>query len=141
MTQRQMDAAYWALRIGLGGTAFVAGLDKFTERLTDWDEYLSPVVEERSPVSARNFMRGVGVVEMAVGAAILSGRTKVGGYIAGAWLLGIAANLVLGQDYYDIAVRDVNMAIGAFTLAQFDERAQAFGTRRLPIEDVIERAA
>jgi hypothetical protein len=142
MTSGQLKGAYWALRVGLGGTAFVAGLDKFTEVLADWDEYLSPVVEERSPVSKRNFMRGVGVIEMVVGATILSGRTKLGGYVAGAWLLGIAANLCLGQDYYDIAVRDVNMALGAFTLAQFDERAQIGGRRaEVDDEDLIERAA
>jgi uncharacterized membrane protein YphA (DoxX/SURF4 family) len=141
MTQRQLDAAYWALRIGLGGTAFVAGLDKFTDVLADWDEYLSPVVAERSPVSTRNFMRGVGVIEMIVGATVLSGRTKLGGYVTGAWLLGIAANLVLGQDYYDIAVRDVNMAIGAFTLAQLDERRKAWASSDLDADDVIERAA
>jgi len=141
MTQRQMDAAYWALSIGLGGTAFVAGLDKFTERLADWDEYLSPAVEERSPVSARNFMRGVGVIEMIVGATILSGRTKIGGYVAGAWLLGIAANLISGRDYYDIAARDVNMALGAFTLAQFDERRKAWSLSSEKEQDLGERAA
>lgn len=141
MTNRQMDAAYWALRVGLGGTAFAAGLDKFTELLADWDEYLSPVVAERSPVSPRNFMRGVGVIEMIVGATILSGRTKLGGYVAGAWLLGIAANLVLDQDYYDIAVRDVNIALGAFTLAQLDERRKAFARTEVTEDEVIERAA
>jgi uncharacterized membrane protein YphA (DoxX/SURF4 family) len=141
MTNRQMDAAYWALRVGLGGTSFAAGLDKFTNMLADWDQYLSPVVAERSPVSPRNFMRGVGVVEMAVGAAILSGRTKLGGYVAGAWLLGIAANLVLGQDYYDIAVRDVNIALGAFTMAQFDERRIAWARARALDEETVERAA
>jgi uncharacterized membrane protein YphA (DoxX/SURF4 family) len=141
MTDRQLNGSYWALRVALGGTAFVAGLDKFTNLLTDWDQYLSPVVEERSPVSGRNFMRGVGVVEMAVGAVILSGRTKVGGWVAGAWLLGIAANLVLGQDYYDIAVRDVNMAVGAFSLAQFEERGQVWGRTRATDEGIVERAA
>lgn len=141
MTKRQLDAAYWALRVGLGGTAFVAGLDKFTEVLADWDEYLSPVVQERSPVSTRNLMRAIGVVEMAVGATILSGRTKLGGYVAGAWLLGIAANLVLDQDYYDVAVRDVNMAIGAFTLAQLDERRVAWAGQREYDDELVERAA
>lgn len=141
MTNRQLDAAYWALRVGLGGTAFAAGLDKFTELLADWDEYLSPAVAERSPVSPRNFMRGVGFIEMVVGAAILSGHTKLGGYVAGAWLLGIAANLVLDQDYYDIAVRDVNMALAAFTLAQFDERRKLLGQTADFDDEFVERAA
>lgn len=140
MTSRQLDAAYWALRVGLGGTAFAAGLDKFTELLADWDEYLSPAVAERSPVSPRNFMRGVGVIEMAVGTAILSGHTKLGGYVAGGWLLGIAANLVLDQDYYDIAVRDVNIALAAFTLAQFDERRKLLAGSE-DMDETVERAA
>src|SRR5512142_144412 len=110
MFDRRLESAFWALRFALGGTAFAAGLDKFTNLLTDWDKYLSPAVAGSLPVSARNFMRAVGIIEMAVGAGILSGRTRLGGYVAGAWLAGIAANLVIEQDWYDIAARDVNMA-------------------------------
>jgi uncharacterized membrane protein YphA (DoxX/SURF4 family) len=106
-----------ALRFTLGGTAFVAGLDKFFNLLTDWEQYISPVARENLPMKDHDFMRIVGVVEMAVGGLILSGRDRVGGYAAAAWLLAIAANLLANGDY-DIAVRDVNMAVAAAALAE-----------------------
>lgn len=112
-----LDDVYWLLRSGLGATAFLAGLDKFTNLLTDWEKYLAPQVEERLPVSGRTFMRAVGVIEMAVGLGILTQKPKLAGYTASAWLLGIAADLVLNGDY-DIAVRDVNMAVAAYALAR-----------------------
>jgi len=105
------------LRFVIGGTAVAAGADKFFNLLTDWEQYLSPVARRRIPMEPENFMRLVGVIEMAVGGTILAGRSRVGGYIAGAWLLGIAANLIANRDY-DIAARDVNMAVGAFALAR-----------------------
>lgn len=128
------ELAHDALRYTLGGTAFVAGLDKFTNLLTDWDRYLSPLVRERLPISDRNFMRLTGIVEMAVGAAILKGKTRAGGYIASAWLLGISANLISTGKYFDIAARDVNMAVAAFALARLSPGAR----RRQQPEDEIE---
>lgn len=105
------------LRWTLGVTAVVAGFDKFTNLLTDWEKYLDPQVERNLPFEGRNFMRLVGIVEMLVGALVLSGHSKLGGYIASAWLLAIAGNLILGGEYLDVAARDVNMAIGALTVA------------------------
>src|SRR5437868_11836143 len=76
-----------ALQIGLGSAAFLAGLDKFTNLLADWEKYLNPRAEEILPVSGKTFMRIVGVIEMAVGLGVLSGRfTKASSYIASAWL-------------------------------------------------------
>jgi hypothetical protein len=66
-------------------------------------------------------MHVVGVIEMVVGLAILGGLTELGGYVAGAWLLLIAATLVASGRYLDVAVRDVEMAIAAFTLARLTE--------------------
>jgi len=106
-----------ALRFALGGTAFVAGLDKFFNKLADWEQYISPVARENLPMNGRDFMRIAGIIEMAVGGLILSGRDRMGGYAAAAWLLAIAANLVANGDY-DIAVRDVNMAVAAAALAE-----------------------
>lgn len=116
---RRLNAAFWALRFGLGTTAIVAGADKFTNLLTNWEKYLAPEARKRLPVSKKAFMRTVGVIEMAVGVGILSPRSRLSSYAASAWLAGIAANLVLDRDY-DIAVRDLNMAISAFALAQLD---------------------
>jgi uncharacterized membrane protein YphA (DoxX/SURF4 family) len=121
------------LRFTLGATAFVAGADKFTNLLTDWEQYLAPLAERNLPMTSRDFMRVVGVIEMAVGALILSGRTRVGGYIASAWLLGISANLIATGEYFDVAARDVNMAAAAFALAELSR-----GRRRLSASDPAE---
>lgn len=121
-----LDSAWWALRIGLGLGPFLAGLDKFFNLLTDWGMYLSPLAERYLPVSGPVFMRTVGVVEMAVGLAILAGWTRIGGYVAAAWLVAIAGNLLSMGTFYDIAVRDVEIAIAAYTLARLGEaRAEA----------------
>jgi uncharacterized membrane protein YphA (DoxX/SURF4 family) len=112
-----LDDVYWALRVGLGGTAFLAGLDKFTNLLTDWEKYLAPQVSERLPFSGRKFMYAVGAIEMLVGIGILTKQTRLASYAASGWLLGIAADLILNGDY-DIAVRDINMALAAYALAR-----------------------
>lgn len=121
MTLERLTTPWWALRIGLGAAAFLAGLDKFFNLLADWPAYLSPLAAHVLPMSASSFMHIVGVIEMAVGGAILAGYTEVGGYIAAVWLAGIAINLVTTGGYFDIAVRDVAMAISAFTLARLTE--------------------
>lgn len=116
-----LNSAWWLLRIGLGLGPFLAGLDKFFNLLTDWELYLNPAVGELLPVSGAAFMRTVGVVEMAVGLAILAGWTRIGGYVAAVWLMAIAANLVSMGRFYDIAVRDVEIAFAAYTLARLSE--------------------
>src|SRR5947207_12522483 len=120
MTER-LTTPWWALRVALGGAAFLAGLDKFFNLLANWPAYLSPLAAGLLPMSATSFMHVIGSVEMAVGAVILTGYTRLGGYVAAAWLLGIAANLVTTGQYFDVAVRDVAMAIAAFTLARLTE--------------------
>jgi uncharacterized membrane protein YphA (DoxX/SURF4 family) len=112
---------WWTLRVGLGAAAFLAGLDKFFNLLADWPGYLSPVAAQLLPISPASFMHVVGIVEMAVGAAILAGLTQIGGYVAAAWLSCIAVNLVTTGRYFDVAVRDVVMAIAAFSLARLTE--------------------
>jgi len=80
--------------------------------------YLSPAATKIVPVSTATFMHAVGIVEVIAGLIVLSRWTKVGSYIVMAWLLAIAVNLVTTGMFYDLAVRDVEIAIGAFTLAQ-----------------------
>ena len=117
----RLTTPWWALRTGLGAAAFLAGLDKFFNLLADWPAYLSPIASHVLPMSASSFMHVIGIVEMVVGAAILAGITRLGGYVAAAWLVGIAVNLVTTGHYFDVAVRDVAMAIAAFTLARLTE--------------------
>jgi uncharacterized membrane protein YphA (DoxX/SURF4 family) len=117
----KLTSAWWALRVGLGLGAFLAGLDKFFNLLADWGTYLSPLIERLLPVSGETFMRAVGVIEMAVGLLILAGFARIGGYVLMAWLVGIAMSLVTTGRFFDVAVRDVVMALAAFTLARLTE--------------------
>jgi hypothetical protein len=117
----RLTTPWWALRAGLGAAAFLAGLDKFFNLLADWPGYLSPLVAHMLPLSPTSFMHVIGVVEMLVGAVILAGYTQLGGYVAAIWLGGIAVNLLMTGRYFDVAVRDVAMAIAAFTLARLTE--------------------
>jgi hypothetical protein len=116
----RLHTPWIALRIGIGLTATLAGMDKFFNLLADWDSYVSPVAAQLLPVSTGTFMGIVGVIEVAVGLAILSGWTRLGAQVASGWLLAVAANLV-AAGYYDVAVRDVVMSLAAFTLARLAE--------------------
>src|SRR5215208_1074857 len=116
MEARQTDSSYWALRIAYGVVPIVAGLDKFTNLLTDWTQYLSPLATKVVPLAPSTFMHVVGVVEIAVGAAILLGFARVFGYVASAWLAAIALNLLTTGHFLDVAARDATMAVGAFVL-------------------------
>ena len=125
LVSRDLNAAYWALRLAFGLGPIVAGADKFTNILVNWEKYLNPVALRFVPVDATMFMRGVGVVEIIVGLFILFGATRVFGYIAMIWLLAIAANLISSGAYYDIAVRDILLAVGAFSLARATDARQS----------------
>ena len=116
-----LELPFRALRIGLGLGAFLAGLDKFFNILANWEMYLTPLVTNLVPLPAGTFMRGVGVIEMIAGAALLAGFTRLGGYVVAGWLLAIAGSLVTTGMFYDLAVRDVEIAIAAFTLASLSE--------------------
>jgi uncharacterized membrane protein YphA (DoxX/SURF4 family) len=120
-TNKHLDSAWWALRIGLGVGPFLAGLDKFFNLLTNWEMYLSPLAQRFIPFSATTFMHIVGIIEMVVGLAILTRWTRLGSYVAAVWLIAIAINLVSTGMFFDLAVRDLEIAIGAFTLARLTE--------------------
>ena len=120
MNQR-LNSSWWALRIALGAAPFLAGLDKFFNLLTNWTMYLNPLALRVVPVAPATFMRAVGVVEMVVGIAILTRWTRLGAYVAAAWLVGIALNLVTMGAFFDVAVRDLLIAVAAFSLARLTE--------------------
>jgi hypothetical protein len=108
------------MRVAIGLMATLAGLDKFFNILVDWSTYVSPVVAQLLPFSTDVLMWIVGIVEFAVGVSILTALPAIGAYVASAWLLLVAGNLVLGG-HLDIAVRDVVLSISAFTLARLVE--------------------
>jgi uncharacterized membrane protein YphA (DoxX/SURF4 family) len=103
------------LRLTFGIVPIVAGLDKFTNLLTHWSDYLS--FKSSIPMDPETFMKIVGIIEIVAGIIVLV-RTVVGAYIVMAWLICIALTLIIGGHYFDVAVRDLVMAIGAYTLAQ-----------------------
>jgi hypothetical protein len=105
------------MRIAVGLMATLAGLDKFFNILADWGGYVSPAAAQLLPFSTDVLMGIVGVVEIAVGIGILTAVPVLGAYVASAWLLLVAVNLVIAG-HLDVAVRDVVLSIGAFTLAR-----------------------
>lgn len=118
--------AYQLLYLGFIMAPLVAGVDKFTNFLTDWDKYLAPVVAGLLPFSAGTFMLFVGIVE--IGAAVLVAlRPQIGAYVVAAWLAGIVINLLVIPGYFDVALRDFGLMLGALALArlsvEFAERA------------------
>ena len=105
------------LKFTYGLVPIVAGLDKFTNLLTDWSQYLNSGLQEMLPFEASTFMMIVGVIEIVAGVLVLT-KTKIGAYIVAAWLTLIALTLILSGSYLDVAVRDLVMAIGAYVLVK-----------------------
>src|SRR5437588_162145 len=133
----RLNAGWWALRIGLGMGPIITGIDKFFNKLTDWGMYLSPVATRIVPVSATTFMRGVGVVEILAGLIVLSRWTKLGSYIVMLWLVGIAVNLLTTGMFYDLAMRDAEIAIGAFALSQLTAVREQYATAKQGAEAAV----
>ena len=114
----RLNQAWWTLRIGLGLTPILAGLDKYFNVLTNWEMYLNPLVPQLLHLSPSMFMHIVSVVEIVAGVLVFTRFTRFAAYIVMAWLIAIAVNLVTTGMYYDLAVRDLEIAVGAFALSQ-----------------------
>ena len=108
------------LRITYAIIPVVAGLDKFTDLLVDWEKYLHPGLISLLPFSPHTFMMIVGVIEIVAGIIVFI-RPAVGGYIVMAWLTLITITLLAGGHFLDVAFRDLAMAIGALTLARISK--------------------
>lgn len=124
----RLNAAWWALRIGLGLGPLLAGLDKYFNILTDWSMYLSPLATKVTHLQATTFMHIVGAVEIVAGILVLTKFTRWASLIVMFWLLAIAINLLTMGMFYDLAVRDTEMAVAAFALYELSsvrERASA----------------
>ena len=115
-TGDQLNGVYIPLKLCYGLVPIVAGADKFLNLLTEWQSYLPGIVSENSPVSPAVFMMVVGVIEIIAGIVVLSKFTRLGAYVVAIWLVLISVNVLLAG-FYDIAVRDLVMALGAYTLA------------------------
>jgi uncharacterized membrane protein YphA (DoxX/SURF4 family) len=116
-SNEHIHQVYKLLRYTYGLVPIIAGLDKFTNLLTNWKDYLSATVQSMLPFSASTFMYMVGTIEIIAGILVLI-RPRIGAYVVMAWLIAIALNLVISRHYFDVAVRDLVMAIGAFSLGR-----------------------
>ena len=113
--------AYEILHWGYFLLPVVAGLDKFLNVLVRWDVYLAPRVSSLLPLPAPTFMAVVGVVEVCAG-LLVAARPKIGGLVVAAWLWAIVANLLLSGRFFDIALRDFGLSLGALALARLAAR-------------------
>lgn len=115
-THTGADRAFLLLRTVFTVAPIAFGLDKFTNLLTDWDHYLAPWINDIVPGSAHQAMLAVGVIEILAG--ILVGiAPRYGALLVAAWLTGIIVNLVTMGEYYDVALRDFGLLVGALALA------------------------
>ena len=108
---------YNLLRITFTVVPVVAGIDKFTDLLTHWENYLNPSIAGMLPFTPHTFMMIVGVIEIIAGIIVFV-KPSVGGLIVAAWLTLIALTLLASGNYLDVAVRDLVMALSAFSLAK-----------------------
>ncbi|MFL6111122.1 MAG: hypothetical protein ACJ786_07210, partial [Catenulispora sp.] len=109
--------AFWLLRIGFTVAPILFGLDKFAGLLTDWERYLAPGIDSLVPGTAHQAMLTVGAIEIVAGIAVAV-VPRFGGYLVAAWLGGIIVNLLLLGDFYDVALRDFGLLLGALALAR-----------------------
>jgi hypothetical protein len=116
-TIQRTEKVYQLLKYTYGLVPIVAGADKFANLLTNWKEYMSTSITDLLPFSAVTFMSIVGIIEITAGVLVLW-RPRIGAWVVMGWLLAIALSLIMGGHYFDIAVRDVVMAVGAFALAK-----------------------
>jgi hypothetical protein len=112
--------AYRILHIGFVVLPILAGFDKFFHFLVNWDQYFAPLAARVLPVSGHTFMQAVGVIEVAAG-VLVAVRPRFGAYVVAVWLWGIIANLLLIPGYYDIALRDFGLSLGALALARLSQ--------------------
>jgi hypothetical protein len=111
--------AFWLLRIGFTVAPIVFGIDKFFNWTVHWPDYLAGWIDDIVPGSAQSFMYFVGGVEIAAG-VIVAIAPAIGGPLVAAWLAGIVLNLLTNDppEYYDIALRDFGLMLGALTLTR-----------------------
>jgi len=107
--------AFVMLRIAFAVAPIAFGLDKFFNVLTDWPQYLAGWVDDLMPGSAQDFMYAVGAIEIVAG-LLVALRPRYGAPLVAAWLAGIIFTLLTGPGYYDVALRDFGLMLGALTL-------------------------
>jgi uncharacterized membrane protein YphA (DoxX/SURF4 family) len=133
--------AYLLLRVGFTVAPILFGLDKFFNWTVHWPDYLAPWVDDIVPGSAQDFMYFVGVVEIAAG-ILVALAPRIGAYVVAAWLAGIVVNLLTADPptYYDIALRDFGLLLGALTLGRLAGAVRST-PRVVEVEEPLRRVA
>lgn len=124
------DPRYQAFEIlhwGFVAAPVLAGLDKFSRILANWDVYLAPIFARSSPLSVHGTMQVVGVIECIAGIAVAI-KPRYGAYIVAAWLAGIILNLLLLGNFYDIALRDFGLCLAALALGRLSKSYDQAGS-------------
>ena len=138
--------AYQILHVGFVAAPVIAGIDKFLHLLVNWDMYLAPVIARLSPLGGHGLMLAVGVIEIIAG-LLVAFKPRIGAYVVAFWLWGIIVNLLLIPNFFDVALRDFGLSLGALALARLSTGVQLLTLRRedisLPIawRSEAERAA
>ncbi|SRR6266404_5406428 len=112
--------AYQILRLGFIVAPIVAGLDKFFHLLVNWDQYLPPFVNRMVGGHGHELMLAVGIIEIVAGLGVAF-KPKVFAYVVSAWLLLIVINLLMIPGYFDVALRDFGLSLGALALARLSQ--------------------
>ncbi len=112
--------AYQILRFAFAAAPIIAGIDKFLHLLVNWDKYLAPWIANLSPIGGHNLMLLVGIIEIIAG-LIVAWKPKIGAWIVFAWLWGIIIDLLSYSGFYDIALRDFGLSLGALALARLSK--------------------
>jgi hypothetical protein len=118
-----VQQAFWILRLGFTVAPILAGLDKFFHVLVNWDQYLAPTVNNLLGGNGHAFMLVAGVIEIVAGIGVFL-RPRIFSYVVAAWLLGIIVNLLLIPGYYDVALRDLGLALGALALGRLSQAVE-----------------
>ncbi|MEO6167569.1 MAG: hypothetical protein ABIO46_01035 [Chitinophagales bacterium] len=119
-TNQMLASVHTLLKLTFGIVAIVAGLDKFTGILAEWESYLHPGLAAMLPFEPKIFMMIVGVIEIVAGIGVLF-RPAIGGLVVSAWLTLIALTLLASGNFLDVAVRDLAMAVSAYSLARISK--------------------
>jgi uncharacterized membrane protein YphA (DoxX/SURF4 family) len=109
--------AYMLLRLAFTVAPIAFGLDKFFNIMVDWTQYLAPWINDIIPGDAHDAMHLVGVIEIVAG-LVVAVKPRYGAPLVAAWLGGIIINLLTLSGYYDVALRDFGLMLGALTLAR-----------------------
>jgi|SRR6476620_512879 len=112
--------AYQILRIGFTVAPILAGLDKFLHLMVNWDQYLPATVNNILGGHGHEFMYVVGVIEIVAGIGVFL-KPRIFAYVVSAWLVLIIVNLLMIPGYYDVALRDLGLALGALALGRLSE--------------------